>query len=145
PMTNTLDTSTVYVNPDWAGKPPGSDPDGPGPAHVLGGDAFATLQEANNGVKSGGTVVIEGGTYNGGLNFTNPSLLELFGEVVIVSGGAPVIFNSPLEGSGAGGQNLTIIAGGGDVTFNKPVGSPLLGDLSVSGGGKVTFEDPMQL
>ncbi|HQN44320.1 MAG TPA: hypothetical protein PLA25_09310, partial [Anaerolineaceae bacterium] len=55
--------NTVYVDFSWAATAPGADPDDVGPATNFGGDAFATIQNAINGVAAGGTIHIAGGTY----------------------------------------------------------------------------------
>src|SRR5207253_2664530 len=55
-------TPTVYVNPAFTG-PPGTDPDGPGPATAIGVDAFATIQQALDAVPWGGNVEVAPGTY----------------------------------------------------------------------------------
>lgn len=53
----------VYVDDDWLGTPPGTDPDGPGPATNFGGDAFATIQAGIDGVAAEGTVNLAAGNY----------------------------------------------------------------------------------
>ena len=53
----------VYVNDDWVGVTPGTDPDGPGPATNFGYDSFATIQDGVNGVANPGTVIVYAGTY----------------------------------------------------------------------------------
>jgi MBG domain (YGX type)/Cadherin domain len=57
--------ATVYVDDDWVGTTPGTDPDGAGPAVSFGanGDAFATVQNGINAVDAGGTVRVYAGTY----------------------------------------------------------------------------------
>lgn len=53
----------TYVDDTWAGTPLGTDPDGAGPATNFGYDAFATIQGGIDGVATGGTVNVAGGTY----------------------------------------------------------------------------------
>ena len=50
-------TPTVYVNPAFTG-PPGTDPDGPGPATAIGVDAFPTIQQALDAAAWGGSVEV---------------------------------------------------------------------------------------
>ena len=59
----TAPPAMTYVNEDWSGTPPGADPDGPGPAHAYGWDAFDTVQGGVSGVRAMGTVYIYTGTY----------------------------------------------------------------------------------
>ncbi|WP_197993345.1 LamG-like jellyroll fold domain-containing protein, partial [Gimesia aquarii] len=57
--------SIVYVDDNFSNPVPGQDPDGPGgPATDFGFDAFATIQEAIDGVADGGIIHIAAGTYN---------------------------------------------------------------------------------
>jgi CSLREA domain-containing protein len=56
--------STVYVDDDWVGLAPGTDPDGPGPATAIGFDAFPTIQGGIDGVAANGTVNVAAGNYN---------------------------------------------------------------------------------
>jgi len=56
--------STVYVDDDWASLAVGTDPDGSGPANLLGFDAFSSIQDAIKAVADGGTVNVAAGTYN---------------------------------------------------------------------------------
>ncbi len=142
-----VDTSIVYVNPDWAGTPPGSDPDGSGPATVFGpgGNAFATLDDANANVKPGGTIVIEGGTYSGPVDVNNAGLIILAGDVTLDTGGSSIDFKPPIVGQTPGADSLTINAGGGDVTFEKPIGDPALDNLTINGAHNVTFESTLDL
>ena len=56
--------ATVYVDDSWVGTTPGTDPDaGASPAANFGCDSFATIQDGENGVAPGGTVVVNAGTY----------------------------------------------------------------------------------
>jgi hypothetical protein len=54
----------TYADDDWVGTPYGTDPDGVGPATVFGYDAFATVQDAIDGVADGGTVYVAAGLYD---------------------------------------------------------------------------------
>ena len=55
--------NVVYVDDDWTGLTPGTDPDGAGPATSIGYDAFATIQGGINAVATGGTVNVAAGSY----------------------------------------------------------------------------------
>ncbi|MCZ2126502.1 MAG: right-handed parallel beta-helix repeat-containing protein [Anaerolineales bacterium] len=68
--------SIAYVDDDWAGTTPGTDPDGAGPATSFGYDAFATIQGGIDGVLSGGTVHVLAGTYNEDVNINKPLTLS---------------------------------------------------------------------
>ena len=58
-----LNATTVYVDDDWVGTPPGTDPDGPGPATNFGYDSFDTVEGGVAGVAPGGTVIVYAGNY----------------------------------------------------------------------------------
>jgi uncharacterized repeat protein (TIGR01451 family) len=53
---------TVWVDDDWAGTTPGTDPDDDGPATSFGYDAFATINEGFTGVGNS-TINVYSGTY----------------------------------------------------------------------------------
>jgi Calx-beta domain/Right handed beta helix region/Domain of unknown function (DUF4214) len=55
--------ATVYVDDDWVGSTPGTDPDGAGPATNFGCDSFATVQGGVTGVAASGTVMVAAGNY----------------------------------------------------------------------------------
>lgn len=55
--------STVYVDDDWSAVPAGTDPDGSGPALMMGIDAFTSIQAGANAVPTGGTVEVAAGSY----------------------------------------------------------------------------------
>jgi CSLREA domain-containing protein len=55
--------ATVYVNANWVGTAPGTDPDGAGPALNFGCDSFATIQGGIDGVAANGTVNVAAGDY----------------------------------------------------------------------------------
>jgi hypothetical protein len=57
------DPDTVYVDDDWADLATGTDPDGDGPAGLIGFDAFATIGDGVANVADGGAVLIAAGTY----------------------------------------------------------------------------------
>jgi VCBS repeat-containing protein len=54
--------TVVYVDDDWTTNVYGDDPDGAGPATVLGIEAFAMIQQGVNAVATGGTVNVADGT-----------------------------------------------------------------------------------
>ncbi|MBV9214707.1 MAG: IPT/TIG domain-containing protein, partial [Acidobacteria bacterium] len=73
---STCNPSTeIYVDDDWAGTIPGTDPDGAGPATNFGCDSFSDIQSGIDGAPaSGGTVHIKTGTYTGSLDTTARSI-----------------------------------------------------------------------
>ncbi|MEQ8786475.1 MAG: right-handed parallel beta-helix repeat-containing protein [Pirellulaceae bacterium] len=56
-------TDTVYVDDDWVGLAVGTDPDGAGPATLIGFDAFATIADGIAAVADGGDVLVADGSY----------------------------------------------------------------------------------
>lgn len=54
----------TYVDDNWVGVTPGTDPDGVGPAQNFGFDSFATIQGGVDGVATNGTVIVYAGTYS---------------------------------------------------------------------------------
>jgi parallel beta-helix repeat protein len=67
--------STVYVDDDWASLPAGTDPDGSGPANLLGFDAFSSIQDAINAAAVDGTVHVAAGTYLESVTVNKPVTL----------------------------------------------------------------------
>ncbi|MHB8932735.1 MAG: right-handed parallel beta-helix repeat-containing protein, partial [Bellilinea sp.] len=55
--------ATIYVDDDWIGATPGSDPDGAGPATAFGTDSFATIQEGVIAAAINDTIEVKAGTY----------------------------------------------------------------------------------
>jgi uncharacterized repeat protein (TIGR02543 family) len=53
----------VYVDDNWAGTTPGTDPDGAGPATSFGFDAFDTVEGGVAGVAPNGQVIVYAGNY----------------------------------------------------------------------------------
>ncbi|CAN5354054.1 hypothetical protein BH10ACI3_BH10ACI3_13960 [soil metagenome] len=68
--------ATVYVDDNWVGTTPGTDPDGAGPATFFGCDSFATIQDGVNGVAAGGTVIVYAGTYAESVTISQPLTLN---------------------------------------------------------------------
>ena len=66
--------ATVYVDDNWVGTTPGTDPDAGGPATSFGCDSFATIQGGVNGASAGGTVQVAAGTYDEDVAITNAGL-----------------------------------------------------------------------
>jgi len=62
PIQITADSAPTefYVNSAWSAIAPGVDPDGAGPAIMMGFDAFATIQPAIDAAASGNTINIQG-------------------------------------------------------------------------------------
>ena len=89
--------SVVYVNSSWSGVPAGQDPDGSGPATVMGGNAFSTPQAGINAVaNSDGTVNLSGGTFPAGFTVSGKSGLTIVGA----GAGSTTIQPSTLISSG---------------------------------------------
>jgi hypothetical protein len=78
--------STVYVNPAFTG-PPGSDPDGAGPATAIGFDAFPTIQQGLDAVADSGTVMATAGTYAENLTVRRSVTLQGAGSGATVLSG----------------------------------------------------------
>jgi len=56
-------SAVVYVNAAWAGSTNGSDPGSLGAGNSFGYDEFADIQSGVNAVASGGTVIVDNGSY----------------------------------------------------------------------------------
>ncbi|MFO0968167.1 MAG: GEVED domain-containing protein [Gemmataceae bacterium] len=82
---------TLYVDDNFPNPVIGEDPDGPGPAHRFGIDAFATIQEAVAAAPPGCDIIVNPGHYSGPVVFNK--LLKIDG-----TDAATTI----LSGSGAG-------------------------------------------
>jgi len=67
-----LPPGIVYVDDDFAGLPPGSDP--PGPGTSIGFDSFATIQEGVDAVALAGTVMVGPGSYEEQVVISNTDL-----------------------------------------------------------------------
>jgi len=102
---------TVYVDDDWSALPAGSDPDGPGPANLLGFDAFATIQEGVDAVGDGGTVNVLAGDYHEDVDVSKPLTLQGAGidqtNVFGVSGGSHATFDFNANGIVLDGFTIT--------------------------------------
>jgi len=70
----------VWVDDDWAGTTPGSDPDGGGLATAFGFDAFDTITNALAAVADPGTMYVLNGTYG--------ETLDATGKVLTVNAGS---------------------------------------------------------
>jgi hypothetical protein len=104
--------ATVYVDDDWVGTAPGTDPDGVGPATSFGCDSFATIQGGVNGVSSGGTVNVAAGTYTENVTIAQPLTLTGAGAASVML--RPATSNPNCGGAGggslcAGGSNLILV------------------------------------
>ncbi len=76
----------VYVDDNWVGATPGTDPDGGGPATSFGYDAFATIQNGVNAVATGGEVVVYAGTYIEDVNINRTMIVGGAGVTSVISG-----------------------------------------------------------
>ncbi|MBK7876546.1 MAG: HYR domain-containing protein [Planctomycetes bacterium] len=84
--------AVVYVDDDFVGMSPGTDP--PGLGTNFGCDAFATIQDGVNGVASNGTVHVAAGAYDEDVSITRTlSVLGAGAGLSVVSG--------PIGGSGS--------------------------------------------
>ena len=85
--TATTAAATVYVNDNWSNTAYGADPDGAGiVAAQFGISAFSNLQAAIDAVSSGGTIIVEGGTYPGAVNVNKPVNLQFVVDTVPLAG-----------------------------------------------------------
>ncbi len=98
-------SATVYVDDDWSGVVNGNDPDGGGPATIMGYDGFSTIQDAVASVADGGTVIVYAGNYSGDVDVTRT--MEIRGsftlsghlnasvpDVIVSQGTNPGVINS---------------------------------------------------
>jgi len=111
--------ATVYVDDSWVGTAIGSDPDGGGPATIFGCDSFATIQGGINAVTSGGTVIVNDGTYIE--NVTIPKALTLTGAGAATVTLLPAISDPNCDGSGGGslcGVSNLILVQANNVTIS---------------------------
>ncbi len=105
--------STVYVDDDWVGTTPGTDPDGgAGPATNFGCDSFATIQGGVNGVTTSGMVNVAAGSYVE--NITIPKALTLTGAGETSVFVYPAVSNPNCGGAGGGsicpgGSNIILV------------------------------------
>ena len=72
--------SEYYVNADWVGVPYGEDPDGAGPAHAIGLDAFVRIGDVMEGIQPDDTIHVAAGTY------ADENTIQLFAEGVKLLG-----------------------------------------------------------
>jgi len=127
---------TVYVDDDWAGTPPGDDPDGAGPATAFGVDAFAALPDALAAAPA--RVEVGPGDYRG--------QLVIDADVELVGAGEADTFLTAPASPGDylgywGGVNGILVVDGARVTVTGVTirgpqpGVPLMVGALVGGGG----------
>lgn len=95
--------------------------------------AAGTLGTKSSGFEFAGILFTSGAqTHN------NPILLT--GSGSFLSNNAPITFLNTIDGTGAGGQFLTLGAGIGTITLNAPIGATRrIGDLFVNSSSVTTF------
>ena len=137
----------VYVNDDWSNTAYGADPDGTGLVVAqFGTTAFSDIQTAINAVATGGTVVVEGGTYPQAVALNRNVIFQFIADTVAghaaqttANINGPVSLSAAPSFSDAGGPftigdvsfggtvdgavNLNFAAIHSSVTFAAPVGS----------------------
>ena len=119
----------VYVDDNWVGTTPGTDPDGAGPATSFGFDAFDTVEGGVNGVAPNGTVIVYAGNYvlatnvavNKSVSIQGPNIgnspnnagnqLQVRGPEAVVNGNAGA-FN------GSSGKYFNVTAGATSLTIS---------------------------
>lgn len=126
----------VYVDDDWAGTTPGTDPDASGPATSFGYDSFATIQNGVAGVATNGSVIINPGTYTGDVNVNRVmdvrGVFTITGALTVTAPGASVSpgFSPGIINTG----NLSLNSGS---TVNIEINGPIVGtqydQLNVTG------------
>ena len=126
----------VYVDDDWAGTTPGTDPDGAGPASSFGYDAFATIQDGVAGVGVNGTVIVNPGSYSGDVNVNRvmnvKGVFTISGALTVTAAGASVSpgFSPGIINSG----NLSLTAGSNvNIEVNGPIVGTQYDQLNVTG------------
>ena len=136
--------SIVYVNANFANPVLGEDPDGPGPAHVFGGDAFATIQAGINAVAPGGTVYVYASTYTEtvtvnkvltlGIGGPTPTLgiVDLNGNLNFTVTGSTLQFDISGTTPGTGYDQLD--STGGTITLTNAILNANFGSFTPSAG-----------
>jgi hypothetical protein len=125
--------NTVYVDDNWVGTAPGTDPDGAGPATNFGCDSFATIQGGVDGVASGGSVIVNAGTYTEYVTIAQPLTLNGAGAATVTA--IPPTSDPNCGGAGGGslcGASNLILVQASNVTIS---GLTLDGDNSTLPGG----------
>ncbi|MCA9068753.1 MAG: hypothetical protein KDA84_07510, partial [Planctomycetaceae bacterium] len=103
--------STFYVDDNFAGTTPGTDPDGAGPATNFGVDSFATIQGAVDVTLDGDTVQVNDGAYIENVTITtNISLLSVNGRatttIIGISNDTPLSLGAVVVTGGTNGVQI---------------------------------------
>ncbi len=125
-ITITSQSSTLYVDDDWAGTDNFEDPDGGGPASTFGNDAFASLQQAVDAAAVGVTLNVAPGNYNGVVVERN-LIIDGGGGEAIIQGSSPALTVT----------NGEVIVKNG-VTFSQTANDPT---ILVENGGSLTLQN----
>ena len=125
-------TTTVYVNDDWAGMTVGEDPDGTGPALVFGTDAFATIQAGVDAVAAGGTVNVAAGTYLEAVTVSKSLVLQGASRSAVVIGPAAADAGNGYDATDGTPQNGIVISASNvtvkDLTIDGQANTALTGN-----------------
>src|SRR5581483_2990397 len=132
--------AVLYVNAQWAGTQPGTDPDGDGPATAFGVDSFATIGDAVSAAEAGTTILVYPGSYTEANGLTvEPDEVAL----IPATDDRPSL-TLPTRGITLNGASDAII--GIDLIAGRPLGDggkvvdaegaeDAVEDLSITGGG----------
>ena len=120
----------TYVDDNWVGTTPGTDPDGAGPATNFGYDSFATVQGGIDGVANGGTVNVAGGNYVEDVTINKPN-------ISLLGAGSPVTTITGPHNSGGGNTLLVSESGslvdGFTITRSGNTAALWAGNIKTSG------------
>ena len=126
--------SVVYVNNNWSDTTPGNDPDGVGLGITasFGTTAFSTIAAAIAAVRSGGTIIIEGGTYAPDNYITKPLTFQFITDTV----------TTPNQS----GENLVTLSGALNMLAPLTLSDhPTLTPANLTFGGTINGAQPLDL
>ena len=103
--------SEVWVDDDWDGYSSGTEVEG----HIIGTDAFATIQEGIDAVTPSGTVNVAAGTYEENIIVSDKPVIKLLGAgaevTTIIGDGTDSVVTGSNMNSGALIEGFTITGG----------------------------------